>query len=158
MLGCHNPPPPPDQGDTSPGPGRHPSRTRETPPGQGRPHRDQADTPPDQGDTTPPPPGKQTPAYGLRAAGMHPTGMHSCCRCGCCRWTMCVCCHLRVVCEYVDDNYLLLYRTKKCFSKKLLWSIFVFSSISNFTLTSSNPPFEQVTGTPFRHNIKMAIL
>ena len=28
--------------------------------------------------TRPPPPGKQTPAYGLRAAGMHPTGMHSC--------------------------------------------------------------------------------
>ena len=25
-----------------------------------------------------PPPGKQTPAYGLRAAGTHPTGMHSC--------------------------------------------------------------------------------
>ena len=24
------------------------------------------------------PPGKQTPAYGLRAAGTHPTGMHSC--------------------------------------------------------------------------------
>ena len=39
-----------------------------------------ADTPwtryaPDQ---TPIPPGKQTPAYGLRAAGTHPTGMHSC--------------------------------------------------------------------------------
>ena len=43
---------------------------------------DQADTPPDQADTTPrpgrSPPGKQTPAYGLRAAGTHPTGMHSC--------------------------------------------------------------------------------
>ena len=25
-----------------------------------------------------PPPRKQTPAYGLRAAGTHPTGMHSC--------------------------------------------------------------------------------
>ena len=25
-----------------------------------------------------PPPGKQIPAYGLRAAGTHPTGMHSC--------------------------------------------------------------------------------
>ena len=36
-----------------------PPRTRHTPPG--------AD-----------PPGKQTPAYGLRAASMHPTGMHSC--------------------------------------------------------------------------------
>ena len=32
-------------------------------------------TPPDG---EPPPPGKQTPAYGLRAAGTHPTGMHSC--------------------------------------------------------------------------------
>ena len=27
------------------------------------------------------PPGKQTPAYGLRAAGKHPTGMHSCALC-----------------------------------------------------------------------------
>ena len=27
-----------------------------------------------------PPPGKQTPAYGQRAAGTHPTGMHSCFR------------------------------------------------------------------------------
>ena len=44
---------PPDQADTPPGPGRHP---------------------PNQAD----PPGKQTPAYGLRAAGTHPTGMHSC--------------------------------------------------------------------------------
>ena len=44
-------------------------------------------TPPEQTHTpweqTPPlpgadPPGKQTPAYGLRAAGTHPTGMHSC--------------------------------------------------------------------------------
>ena len=25
-----------------------------------------------------PPPGKQTPAYGLRSARTHPTGMHSC--------------------------------------------------------------------------------
>ena len=32
---------------------------------------------PPRPDTTPPPPGKQTPAYGLRAAGTHPTGMHS---------------------------------------------------------------------------------
>ena len=31
--------------------------------------------PPDQAD---PPPGKQTAAYGQRAAGTHPTGMHSC--------------------------------------------------------------------------------
>ena len=39
-----------------------------------------ADTPQEQ--TTPreqtPPPGKQTPAYGQRAASTHPTGMHSC--------------------------------------------------------------------------------
>ena len=42
------------------GPGRHPPGTRQTPPGPGRP------------------PGKQTAAYGLRAAGTHPTGMHSC--------------------------------------------------------------------------------
>ena len=46
-----------------PGPGTHHS------PGPGRPPLDQANTPP---------PGKQTPAYGLRAAGTHPTGMHSC--------------------------------------------------------------------------------
>ena len=42
------------------------------------PPRDQ--TPLEQ--TAPPgadiPPGKQTPAYGLRAAGTYPTGMHSC--------------------------------------------------------------------------------
>ena len=49
----HHPHTPPDQAD---------------PPGPGR-------SPPEQAD---PPPGKQTPAYGLRAAGMHPTGMHSC--------------------------------------------------------------------------------
>ena len=42
-----------------------------TPPGS-RPPR--ADTHPEQT----PPPGKQTPAYGQRAAGTHPTGMHSC--------------------------------------------------------------------------------
>ena len=45
------------------------------PPGPGRPPRDHSDTPSDQAD---PSPGKQTPAYGLRAAGTHPTGMHSC--------------------------------------------------------------------------------
>ena len=80
MLGYHHPPrpgrpprtrqTPSDQADapqtrqTPPRPGRHP------PPRPGRPHR----SPPDQAD----PPGKQTPAYGLRAAGTHPTGMHSC--------------------------------------------------------------------------------
>ena len=56
--------PPLDQPDTP--------RTRQTPPPQ-----DQADpTPPPQDQADPP--GKQTPAYGLRAAGTHPTGMHSC--------------------------------------------------------------------------------
>ena len=55
------------------------------PPGPGRPPRDQAPPPHPTPDQTPPrdladsPPGKQTPAYGLRAAGTHPTGMHSCC-------------------------------------------------------------------------------
>ena len=42
--------------------------------GGGIPEGTEADTPPEQT----PPPGKQTPAYGLRAAGTHPTGMHSC--------------------------------------------------------------------------------
>ena len=51
------------------------------------PPRDQADQTPPPGTSPPPmenplrdgepPPGKQTPAYGLRAAGTHPTGMHS---------------------------------------------------------------------------------
>ena len=68
MLGCQAPPPPRL--------GRHP-RTGQTPPWEQADHPpDQADTPLDQAD---PPPGKQTPAYGLRAAGIHPTGMHSCC-------------------------------------------------------------------------------
>ena len=57
---------PPDQADTP--------QTRQTPPRPGRPP-DQADTPPGPGR---PLPGKQTPAYGLRAADTHPTGMHSC--------------------------------------------------------------------------------
>ena len=67
MLGCHSPPP--DQADTLPDQADLPPGARQTPP------QDQADTPRDQADT---PPGKQTPAYGLRAAGTHPTGMHSC--------------------------------------------------------------------------------
>ena len=63
--------------------GYNPPSQEQTPPG--------ADTPPEQtpiplgadtlGADTPradPPPGKQTPAYGLRAASTHPTGMHSC--------------------------------------------------------------------------------
>ena len=41
--------------------------------GGGSPGRE---TPPDR--QTPPPPRKQTPEYGLRAAGTHPTGMHAC--------------------------------------------------------------------------------
>ena len=48
--------------------GYHPPRSRH-PPGP--------DTPPPGADPT----GKQTPAYGLRAAGTHPTGMHSCFNC-----------------------------------------------------------------------------
>ena len=84
MLGYHPPgtrqtPPdqanPPDQAATP--------QTRQTchpPPLDQAPPQDQADSPrpvrhpPDQAD---PSPGKQTPAYGLRAAGTHPTGMHS---------------------------------------------------------------------------------
>ena len=62
---------PPEQ--TPPGPGTPPPETRHTP---------RADTPRDQahppGDQAHPPPGKQTAAYGQRAAGTHPTGMHSC--------------------------------------------------------------------------------
>ena len=78
MLGYHTP----QTRQTSP-------RTRQTPPDQAdppgsyttiTPPPDQADPLLDQAD--PPrsdiPPGKQTPAYGLRAAGTHPTGMHSC--------------------------------------------------------------------------------
>ena len=51
MLGCHTPPP-----------------GWRNPPGWSTPPRME----------NPPPPGKQTPAYGLRAAGTHPTGMHTC--------------------------------------------------------------------------------
>ena len=42
------------------------------PPGMENPPR--MENPPDED----PRPGKQTPAYGLRAVGTHPTGMHSC--------------------------------------------------------------------------------
>ena len=56
---------------THPSPGAHP-------PG----HTSLEHTPPEQTPPTltfsPPPPGKQTPAYGQRAAGTHPTGVHSC--------------------------------------------------------------------------------
>ena len=64
---------PPDQA--------HPPRPGTPPPTPHPPHRTRhtltpgADTPPHP---TPTPAGKQTPAYGLRAAGTHPTGMHSC--------------------------------------------------------------------------------
>ena len=58
---------PPGAGDHPPGPGIPPLPLgARDPPGPGRPPR--------AGD----PPGKQTAAYGLRAAGTHPTGMHSC--------------------------------------------------------------------------------
>ena len=66
MLGCHTPPgmetPP---GWRTPPDGEPPPRWRT--PRDGEPPRMEN-----------PPPGKQTPAYGLRAAGTHPTGMHSC--------------------------------------------------------------------------------
>ena len=73
---------PPDQTHHPPrGPGR-PPRTRQTPQDQTHPPRDQADPHRDQTHHSPStrqnPPGKQTPADGLRAAGTHPTGMHSC--------------------------------------------------------------------------------
>ena len=42
----------------------------------GIPQGTEAELPPVQAHH--PPPGKQTPAYGLRAAGTHPTGVHSC--------------------------------------------------------------------------------
>ena len=63
------PPPPPD-GDPPDG---APPRMERPPDGEPPPRME---NPP--GWRTPPPPGKQTPAYGLRAAGTHPTGMHSC--------------------------------------------------------------------------------
>ena len=76
MLG-YNPPgpgrhplgPDPPRADTPQT--RHPSPwTRQTPPG--------ADTPSEQNPPWTIPPGKQTSAYGQRAASTHPTGMHSC--------------------------------------------------------------------------------
>ena len=80
---------------TRPPPGADTPWTRPPPPPRTRPPLDQtplgADSPPGadtpreqtplkkktQGQTALPP-GKQTPAYSLRAAGTHPTGMHSC--------------------------------------------------------------------------------
>ena len=69
---------PPDKADTPPQDQTPSPRTRQTPP------PDQADPLPPRDQTHPPgsgrhpPPGKQTAAYGQRAAGTHPTGMHSC--------------------------------------------------------------------------------
>ena len=62
---------PPPRADNPPGWRTPPGWT--TPPGWR--------TPPEQNPPrmeNQPPPGKQTPAYGLRSAGTHPTGMHSC--------------------------------------------------------------------------------
>ena len=77
MLGCQ-----PPQGQTPPQqqtpPGTRPPSAADTPPGPDTPL---GPDPPDQtpqSRQSPPPPRKQTPACGLRAAGMHPTGMHSC--------------------------------------------------------------------------------
>ena len=74
--------PPCDQADTPWDQADTPPDQAGLPLGPGRPPRDQADhphlpPPPTSLDQTDPP-GKQTPAYGLRAAGTHPTGMHSC--------------------------------------------------------------------------------
>ena len=84
LSACWDAIPPRDQADpprirqtlpwdqaTPPGPGRHtpPGPGRHPPPGPGRPPL---------GPGRPSPLGKQTPAYGLRAAGTHPTGLHSC--------------------------------------------------------------------------------
>ena len=69
--------PPPWARQTPPRPGRPPGPGRcPPPPGPGRPPRP-GRHPPGWGRH---PPGKQTPAYGLRAAGTQPTGMHSCSR------------------------------------------------------------------------------
>ena len=71
-------PPPPPGADTLPPPWtpdppdtRPPLPRHQTPPWT-------PDTPHPPDTRTPPSPGKQTPAYGLRAAVTHPTGMHSC--------------------------------------------------------------------------------
>ena len=98
LSACWDIPPGPDP------PGRHPTPQDQTPweqtpthpleqtPPQTRPpgadtlpHPSRPDPPPEQTphlQTRPPqeqiPPGKQTPAYGQRAAGTHPTGLHSC--------------------------------------------------------------------------------
>ena len=53
----------------------HPPWTRQTPPRSDTPQIRHHHPPSRTRQTIP---GKQTPAYGLRAAGTHPTGMHSC--------------------------------------------------------------------------------
>ena len=63
--------------DQTPPGTRHPPD--KTPPLGPDPRPPRSRQPPPREQTTPlPPPGKQTPAYGLRAAGTHSTGMHSC--------------------------------------------------------------------------------
>ena len=84
MLGY---PPRADPRDQAPPPEQTPPGTRH-PPGEDPPgtrHPPGADPPSPLGPGTPrtrqpPPPGKQTAAYGQRAAGTHPTGRHSCYR------------------------------------------------------------------------------
>ena len=84
-AGIHRPPEqtPPPRADTP----REQTLPEQTPPGADTPYPKEqtppgADThspeqtPPPRAD--PPPPGKQTAAYGQRASGTHPTGMHSC--------------------------------------------------------------------------------
>ena len=87
-AGMPYPSPPGPGRHTPPGPGRPPRDLADPPQDQADPPRDQADPPPPGTWQTTPPPGKQTPAYGLRAAGTHPTGMHSC---------LCLCYHGRCV-------------------------------------------------------------
>ena len=62
--------------------GIYPPWTRQTPPHPPPRNRQTPRTrhthPPSPDQADPPPPRKQTSAYGQRAAGKHPTGMHSC--------------------------------------------------------------------------------
>ena len=76
---------PPDQAplQTRPPPGADTPPSRHPTPPHPRPYTPRSRHPPR---TIHPPPQKQTPAYGLRAAGTHPTGMHSC---WCCDHSAC---------------------------------------------------------------------
>ena len=89
-AGVHHPNPPQGADPPDPPGSRHPpgpgTPPEQTPPEPGTPRTRHplppgADTP-SPGSRHPPdhvhPPGKQTAAYGQRAAGTHPTGMHSC--------------------------------------------------------------------------------